>query len=309
MITRILFSGLLVLVAALGTASAQTSEPLILRVNDATAAPGELAAVVVRTYSSRPIRQGQICFFTVLRGSQPGSPFTGIEGVRVFSTEDDSWHQAEIDAGNANDPVVVRIGSPTSTINATDGPVLVVYLRLRKDLAPGTEYDVSIDIANSFLINRVGEAIPIAPRGGQLRVAHPGAALEAAIEADYWERPNVATLSLNTKEIRALSGGQIGLRYPMRVMRGHPAAFVDPRYGVASAEISWIPGLLLVSFESPDHSLNTLPGDIVSIVVETQPPQGVSSVPLILDPAHTWLRDAQGGIVPITIENDVLEFE
>lgn len=78
---------------------------------------------------------------------------------------------------------------------------------------------------------------------------------------------------------------------------------------MASTQITWIPGLLLVSFDSPDHSLNTLPGDIVSIVVETRPPQGVTSVPLILDPAHTWLRDAQGGVVPITIENDVLEFE
>ena len=67
---------------------------LTLRVNDAVAEPGGLAAIVVRTYSSRGVSSGQICMeagsVRAPTGGGAVGPFTALERVKVFSKRKDA---------------------------------------------------------------------------------------------------------------------------------------------------------------------------------------------------------------------------
>ena len=64
---------------------------LTLRVQDAIGEPGGLVAVVLRTYASRPIGQGQVCMETEsAEPAQPSNAVAATEGALVFSTADDA---------------------------------------------------------------------------------------------------------------------------------------------------------------------------------------------------------------------------
>ncbi len=269
--------------------------------------PGGVVAVVVRTYAPRPIRQGQICLTVVLRGTD-ASPFEHIESALVYSVQADAWQNAAIDSADPSDPILVRFASPSASINAADGPLMAVFMRLRKDVAPGSEYEINVDFANTIVLDSLGQPIQIRPRDGRLRIKQPGAPVEAAASAE-WLRPGLALLSLETEEVRPLSSGQIGLRFPMRAFPQQPKVFVDWRYGAANLDVTWLPGLVIVAFDSPDNSLNTLPGDIISIVAEAGPLAPQARLPITLDPSLTFLRDDQGNDLALFIENDVLEIE
>ena len=56
-------------IVAASVGAARKADKLTLRINDAEGARGEVVAVVLRTYSSRPLGQGQICF----TASRPGA--------------------------------------------------------------------------------------------------------------------------------------------------------------------------------------------------------------------------------------------
>src|SRR5687767_7374504 len=150
-------TALAVAVLALSALSSQPSaaaDKLTLRVNDARGGPGDLVSVVVRTYASRPIAQGQICIgarrqargratanATVGEAAATGSPFASLEKVEVFSARQDATFQVSFDGQDAD--VIFR--SPSASINAVDGPLAVFHFRLSSSVQEGEVYEIALD--------------------------------------------------------------------------------------------------------------------------------------------------------------------
>jgi hypothetical protein len=66
----------------------------------------------------------------------------------------------------------------------------------------------------------------------------------------------------------------------------------------------------VVSFTSPDASLNTVPGSIVSVDVTVASGATTGTVsPLEIDPALSWLIDAQGQPVDLLFEAGTLTIQ
>jgi hypothetical protein len=87
---------------------------------------------------------------------------------------------------------------------------------------------------------------------------------------------------------------------------------MDPRYGRATFRVDRsVPGRLVVTFQSPDASLNTIPGRILAIDLRTRASAPVGwETPLTLDAAGSWLRSTAGGRkLRLKLENGSLAFE
>lgn len=310
----------LVILACLAVASAGTAggqeEALTLRVNDAEAAPGGIAAVVLRTYSSRGIGQGQLCL-GVHRQVGPDRESEVPEGdailtellaIRVYSAQNDARYRARFDpiAQTAD----AKFGSLTASINEVDGPLAVLYFRVSSAAVPGDRYDIGLLAADTFLIDGDGLPIPVSIRPGRLDIRARAEPYETGASAEDTVPGQVAFLGFSTREPFRIGEGQVGLEYDASLAAGPAEVFVDPRYGPAEWTVDEpVPGQLLIRFTSPNAWLGHLPGEILSVRVPTRPdiPPGTQS-PVIVDPALTWLAGKDGGLLDIALENDVLTF-
>lgn len=285
---------------------AVAGDSLRLRLHDATALPGGIAAVVVRTYASRPIRQGQICFVSrpLLRAGVAAGPFETLESATVFSAADDASEFSSFIPGGPVQTTMLEFASASATINANDGPLLVLRYRVRADVMPGETYALDIDLDNTFLSDASGTTVELEGRGSELRIRAPGTPVRIAAASEEPEFGRVM-LSLQTDEALSISSGQFGLRYPGDVVRGGAKVFVDPRYGNAQWHLSAPRGLLVISLRSQDHSLGSVPGDIVGIMMRMQPAAELSTDRRIwIDPAYTFLYDQHGATLPLSYEDD-----
>lgn len=299
---------------ALAPAPAVAQEDLTLRVRKTEGRPGGPIALTLRTYSSKQVGQGQLCFRFTSRAPQGESgsreaanPFERVLGAVVFSDAGDARSVLSTEGG----ALVLRFGSETASINQTDGPLAGIYFLLSPDATPGTRFDVVLDAADTFLLDENGEPIPISPEAGEIRVLEPGDLFDVSAAAEDTLPGTVALLSMQTSEIERLSEGQVALRYDPEWTAGPPTVTIDPRYGdaVLDADVSE-PGLVLVTFESPDGSLNRLPGDVVSVEVPSRAdvPPG-SRYTIALDPSLTFLVDRDGVLLPLDFEQDELIFQ
>ena len=101
----------------------------------------------------------------------------------------------------------------------------------------------------------------------------------------------------------------MALHWDPAVAAGPPAVTMDSRHGLAFFSVDLtVPGRAVVTFSSPDGSLNEVPGKIVSIDLPTAAgaPPGSSSA-VTLDPALTHLEDPGGSPIPVTLIADFLE--
>jgi hypothetical protein len=301
-------------------------DALTLRVNDAIAMPGGTVAVVLRTYAPRPVRQGQVCVRVKKRprgrgtaaaaaltpfGVAAGAPVASLTGAVVYSTRGDSVSRASLLSAADAQMVMVQFESPSGTVNASDGPLAVLRLRLGTDVQPGDVLDLQVDLPQSFLTDAQGRPVVLAPRDATLTVRAANAPFQVEAEGDEVEPGETAELGFQTFEPFAVSSGQIALRYAPRLAAGKPVVRMDPRYGKAIFTVDTsTPGLLVVTFRSPDRTLNTVPGTIVAISLPTAPGARIgTSAPLTLDPARTFLKNARGRKVKLLIENGALAFE
>lgn len=301
-------------------------DPLTLRVNDATAAPGGLAAIVLRTYQARPIRQGQICLAVRLLQRKPaaagkdagarvspgvsrmaaGGPFKSMEGGVVFSTANDAVELATFLPSESAQVTMLEFASDSATINATDGPLLVLYYRVGEHVRPGDSYEVEIDLPNTALVDSAGVPIVVDARNASLDIRAPTDPIEVSASAEVHD-PVTVTLSLQTREPVAVSSGQLGIRYSQTLLPELPKVNIDPRHGLGQWETVFTRDLVVVQFWSDDRTLNTVPGDIVSLFLEMSgdaDPGADRSVSL--DPAFTYLYDAEGTLLDIALEPDVI---
>lgn len=306
--------------SSLSAPPASAAEKLALRVNDARGGPGDLVAVVVRTYASRPIGQGQICIGARRAGraraastsgvaaeAVAGSPFASLEKVEVFSARQDATFQVSFDGQEAD----VTFRSPSGSINAVDGPLAVFHFRLSDSVREGEVYEIALDAADTFVVAGSGQRIDIEPKPGELEIRADGGGEEDSVELGVSggrvRRGKTARVTLATRDAVALSSGRIALRYDPKVVAGRPWVRIDPRYGkVTVVAVTDNPGLVLIQFQSPDRSFNRVPGDLfeVRMAISRQAPRG--RTPVTVDPALTVLRDASGDALDLEIQNGSL---
>ncbi|HVG08140.1 MAG TPA: hypothetical protein VNM67_10575 [Thermoanaerobaculia bacterium] len=309
--------------SALAPRQAAAADKLTLRVNDARGGPGDLVSVVVRTYASRPIAQGQICIGARRSGrtraastagvaaqAAAGGPFASLERVEVFSTRQDAAFQFSFDGEEAE--VVFR--SPTGSINAVDGPLAVFHFRLSNSVQPGEVYEMNLDIADSAIVAGSGERLAIESKPGRLEIREDDGgggeqedSIELGVIGGKVRRGKTARVRLATRDAIALSSGRIALRYDPTIVAGKPWVRIDPRYGKATVVVTTdTPGLVIIDFQSPDKSFNRAAGDLFEIrmVVSRQAPPG--RTPVTVDAGLSSLRDASGDLLDLEIQNGSL---
>lgn len=316
------------LCALLVPGAATAGDKLALRVNDAKAGPGDLVAVVVRTYASRPIGQGQIAVRGKKRASrranasalssgpaalssQPEAavdePFVRLERAVVFSANQDARFNVTFGPEGA----VVEFRSPSGSINSVDGPLAVFYFRVSDQVREGEEYDLNVEVANSFIIAPSGERVEIENRPGELRIEGGGEDLDLAAVGGRVKPGKVARLGIQTRQPVPLSGGRVALRFDPKVVAGNPWVVMDPRYGQAQARVdARSPGLLVIDFQSPKAKLNQVPGEIFQIRMATRRDvKRGTRVPLQLVDDLTYLLDDEGEVLSVELVDGALVFK
>ena len=303
---------------------AAAGNSLTLRVNDARGGPGDLVAVVVRTYASRPIGQGQLCIgakrrpprgaSTALLSTEAAatpaedSPFVKLERAEVFSARSDARFSVTFDAQEAT----LKFTSPTGSINAADGPLAVLYFRLSQAVTDGQVFEISVDVSESTLFDGSGQRIAIESKPGRLEIRDGGGQgeddeLALAVSSGKVKAGKVARVMIGTGSPVALASGRIALRYDPKLVSGRPWVRVDPRYGKATVVVDTDkPGLLTIVFQSPDKSLNRVPGDLfdVRFPVSRQAPRGRTA--LTLDRSLTFARGGDGDLLDLKLTNGTL---
>jgi len=308
--------------AVSGAATAHARETLTLRVNDGFAEPGGLAAVVIRTYATKPISQGQLCFrarsvdraaqakpFAAAAGAA-GEVFSALEGVKVFAKKKDALSVASLEAEASGQTIVVEFSSVSSSINKTDGPLAVVYFRVSPDVSPGDEYLIDIDLANTLVFDSAGAAIRLAPRNGRLRIRHPSDPYEAEAEGDKIAPGERAELGVETFEPVAMASGQIGFTYDPAVASGTPKVKMRRRHGKRKLTVDRsMPGLVFVTFRSPNHSWNMVPGEILTVKLPTSRSVAVGTRSRVgIDASLTFFVAPSGEILPYEFERNSIRF-
>ncbi|HVR97089.1 MAG TPA: hypothetical protein VMW27_10775 [Thermoanaerobaculia bacterium] len=307
----------LVLLVLAAPEEAAAENRLALRVNDAAGMPGERVAIVLRTYSSRPIGQGQIAVRSRRRASARSnalldkaagdeSPFAALEEVQVFSTRRDAQFQIQFDPERA----VLTIQSPSRTINASDGPLAILYYRLADWVQPGEEYEIGVEVENTALYDERGRLIPVESRPGTLEISSDAEDDEYELKAlGAQVRPGkVAFMGVETEVPLALSSGRIVFRYDPSIARLKPKVQTSPRYGNVRFNVNTAtPGMVIVNFQSPDRSFNRVPGKIVEILLRVWAgaPRGTSSR-VYVDPVLSFLVDADGERVDLETKDGQL---
>jgi len=292
---------------------------LALRVNSAIGQPGGMVAVVLRTYAPRPVRQGQV-LLRARRGrpqkaltfealTQPLRPFATLVSAVVYSLRGDSSSQASLAGAADNQSAQVRFASPSGTINASDGPLAVLRFRLDPSVKPGQTFALELDPAQTSLVDEKGRPVTIEPRGATLTVRAPSSPFAIEAEGDKVEPGETAELGVQTFEPFPISGGRITLRYDAKLAGGQPVVRMDPRYGRSTFTVNRsTPGLLVVTFQSPDRSLNTVPGTLVAVDMPISAEASIGArSPVTLDPAGTYLLSVRGRKLKLRIENGELE--
>lgn len=303
---------LLILLGIVG-APAVAKDALTLRVNDAIAQPGGLAAVVVRTYASRPAGQGQLCVIAKSgrAGADAEGPFAELVDSVVFSAKGDAVHLGAMESTAAGQMILIEFSSASGTINRRDGPLAVLFFRLRDDVSPNQRFTIDLDLADTRLMTPRGEPIRLEPRGGELEVRRPAEPYLAEAEDDEIEPGERAEIGLGTFEPVGMSEGQIGLRFDPDLVAGPVKVKMKKQHGKRRFKADRSePGLVLVTFRSKNASYNSVPGELLEVSFKTPRATAVGTRSRVwIDPSLTFFADPVGDLMPFEFEDGVLEFE
>ncbi len=300
---------------SLGGQPSFAKDELTLRVNDAFSEPGGLAAIVVRTYSSRGLSSGQLEMeagsVRVPTGASGAGPFSSLERVRVFAKRNDVSFDSAAGVSEDKQTVLLQFISDTAAVNRSDGPLVVYYFRVRDDVQPGQRFRIAIDAANTMIFDRAGNRVPIRPRAGNLTIRSIAAPYKAEAEGDKIAPGEVAELGMETFEAVAMSSGSVGFRFDPTIAASRPRVKLSKKYGKRRYSVDRSePGLVLVEFRSPNNSWNTVPGQLVSIKFRTPASAAVGSSSRVwLDPSLTFFVDPEGDILPYKLEANRVRFE
>jgi hypothetical protein len=293
-------------------------EPLVIRVQDAIGAPGGPAAIVFRTYASRPIRRGRLATIASSQNALAGAelagepdPIASYDGGQIFSAQGDVIDTFEFD--ETSQTLDAEFESLSATINAEDGAFGVIFVTLAAGLTPGTDYDLAVDAGVSFLTNPSDNAIAIQPRPGRLRIRGAATGLEVDVEGGPVQSGSGAVVEIGTKEPRDLASGRIVVAYDPAIALGLPVVTTDPRYGEALLTVTHPEsGRVQIDFTAPAQDFNRVPGSILVLTLPTVPgiPNGTDSpISVLTGPGQSALFGP--GNVPVNVvwETDPIEFE
>ena len=298
-------------------------ETLTLRVNDAIGRPGGTIAVVLRTYAPRPIRQGQVRLKVTPKPrpraagvialpavSEPVRPLLTLVSAVVYSQRGDSTTTANLTGSALDQSVNVQFQSPSASVNAADGPLAVFKFRLDPSVVPGQQFDIQVDPAVTSLFDGGGQTIEIDPRPAVLTIRQPSAPYAVESEGDDVAPGEVAELGVQTFEPFLVSGGQMVLRFNPAALGGTPVVLMDQRHGRSTFTVTRRRGQIIVRFQSPDASLNSVPGDIIAVQFPTRATATPgSSSPVTIDTTRSYLLNRRGKPIPLRFEAGAITFE
>ena len=313
------------------------AEPLTLRVSDAAGQPGGEVAVVLRTYASRGVGRGQICLRSsalrvagdrvagdrvapATQGADgaavtaAGQPLATFLGATVFSSSGDAVVTPTFN--QTLQELDLLFTSLTGSINAVDGPLAVLRFQLAADANPGDTFDLQLVPAESSLVDANGLPIDLVLRAGKLDILPPGAPRMVSADGDKFLPGDVAVFGVATSEVFPIASGRVTLEYDTNVvpLPTPGQVRIDPRLGGASFTVSYPqPNRVQVDFISPDGELGQTPGLLVALEVPTSAcvADGTNLLlTLVTTPATaTELRDGNGQVIPVVLENGNLLFE
>ncbi len=297
----------LLLASALLPLPASAKDTLRVRINDAVVVPGGKLAVVLRTYASRPIGQGQLCLEVSGESGSGSGPVTELDNAEVTSDANDAGTATASNTAATPQTFMVEFDSPSQTINASDGPLAVYYLQTSLALTPGETYALQLDLANSTLRDAAGDLVELEPRDGVLQVRAPDAPIALEADAERVVPGGIARLFVETNELFPISSGRVTLTYDPAIEAGIPEVVMSPRYGDATftSDVS-VPGRVVVDFRSADLSLNRVPGRFIEIRVPTS--SGTAPGTLVPLSLEAELFDADSKAVPLQIAGGNVEF-
>ncbi|MEZ5332375.1 MAG: hypothetical protein R2991_10060 [Thermoanaerobaculia bacterium] len=283
--------------------AAAARDTLTLRVHDAIALPGGRAAVVLRTYSPRPVGVGQICFRAGAPAGGPATgPFAALESWTVFPEGEDVLSDVTVRQGPGGMEILVDFESLSAAVNRFDGPLAVFFFQVSDDVQVGQKFELSLDLPNTTLFDASGQAIDIEPRPGKLEIRSPAERYLAAFEGDEIEPGEIAELELQTYEPFEVASAHLLLRYRKRLAGGSPVVRVDKRHGRRMVEIDTTrSGRIAIDLSSPDASFNTVPGGIVTIALPTRG-DARGSYPVKVIRRRSFLVDAEGQTLPVRFQ-------
>lgn len=290
----------LLLATFISAFSADAQEMLTLSIDDMEAAPGELAVLVVRTYQPRPISQGQVCFII-------GEPrFTDIRRAKVRSTQRDATFTASLMSPTE---AALTMSSPSASINASDGPVMLIGFTVDPSAIPGESFELSIMLPDSFLTDENGFPIEIEVKPGTFTVKQPGAPF--TLEADNADAAagSIVVLDIAKPEYQPLSSGQIDYRYDTTLIESiDDVQVLALRNDAQFTADTSTPGRVLITFSSPSRTIGKIPGQFIHLTARVRPglADGVTG-PLAIASANTFLIANSGVEMPLFLENGTLE--
>lgn len=290
------------------------SEPLTLRINDGVAVPGEIFAVVFRTYSPRGLTQGQICLGGPDQNllSKTGTPILeALVDFEVFSPQGDVTADAVYDANTGT--TVLSFQSPSAGVNEVDGPMAVLYYRISASATPGDEFELVMDLADTTVHDAESVPVPLELRSGTLDIESPSAPLELSLEDSAGPLAMFVDLAISTERSLPLDSGSLSLSFdPAWIADDFPQGveiLTDPRYGSVDASFSSTsPGKIQISLLSSDHSFNRLPGEVLSVRLPISTSTTVGSFHQVsFDPSESFLVAATGGTLDLLLTGGSVE--
>lgn len=279
-------------------------DALVIRAQKSVGVPGGDAVMSLRTYASRPVGQGQICFS--LRNAVRGTTFSlgEIKHFQVYALNDDVEQNMTVLRSAADTTVMLNFSSPSATINAQDGPLAAIFFTVDAGLAPGQEFAIELDLANTVLFDALGAGIPIETRDGRFTVRDPAMPLEVSADADQDVPGGPVRMSFQTSEPFDIGAGRVAIRYNNRLFPSPPQMHIDPRYGYVAAKFDARPGLAVFHIVAVNDTFNDLPGDILQFFVTPHPAMGAGMRgAVIVDPALTQLFAPDGSPIALDIES------
>ncbi len=147
----------------------------------------------------------------------------------------------------------------------------------------------------------------IEPVAGRLEVRSVGDSLRVEAVDERVAPGDVARLTVETYEPLAIASGELALTYDPDVAGGTPVVSMDTQDSeqVTFAVDTSVPGRVVVSFDSPDGSLNEAsPGELLTVRLPTSSdlPDGTKS-PIGLDPESTYMVDPEGRWIALELKD------
>jgi hypothetical protein len=298
--------------ATLAAQTPEPIEPLVIRVSDAWAAPGDQAAIVLRTYASRPVRRGKI----VVRSAAALAPGLGLpapiqswDSALLFNAAGET---RSVDLVPTADGVQLDfLDNPDFEFNRTDGVVAVLYATVAPGATPG-DYPLLGDDAASELRDPEDDAVLFELRPGELRIRAASAPVELGCGTVEVQPGSGAEIEIGTGERFAIGSGTLLLHYdPDILLPGTlPTVTTDVRHGLASLTVDTsVPGTLEIGIESPDGSFNSeVPGDLFVVHLPTDPEVALGTDSPLTFGAATELFDPSQAPIDVLFEGGLLQF-